>query len=130
MLPLHLVEIDSSHLELVGTPFSRLLQVCHCGGTTVAKALSALAPRVLVIWDGPIAHRYDFPQHASGYCRFIRLMADAARQICLRHTGRTDRSAAEEIEKEATPPERGTPLPLAKLLDEWNWVHITNAPNS
>jgi len=128
MLPLHLVELDPSHLEFVRTVFSRLLQ--DCGGTTAAKTLSALAPRVLVIWDGPIAYHYGFAQHASGYCKFIRLMAGVARSICQKHTGRTDRSAAEEIEKEATPPERGTPLPLAKLLDEWNWVHITNAPSS
>jgi hypothetical protein len=83
---------------------------------------------VLAIWDGPIAHHYGFPQHASGYCKFIWLIAEAARDICHKHTGRTDRSAAEEIEKDATPPDRGTPIPLAKLLDEWNWVNITKAP--
>jgi hypothetical protein len=91
--------------------------------------VSALAPRVLVIWDRPIAYHYGFPQHASGYCKFIWLMAEAARSICQEQTGRRDRSAAEEIEKEATPLARGAPLPLAKLLDEWNWVHITRAPS-
>ena len=126
-LPDNIVELKSSHLAAVKKAFRQLSKVERVGGTTASKTLSALAPAVCVIWDRPIAEFYGFAPNAPGYCRFLWSMSEVARDICQRHSGRVDGRAAKEVESLATPERRGEPLPLAKLLDEWNWVHITNA---
>jgi hypothetical protein len=124
--PAHVVEIRPAHLNPLGQAFERLLLEEHVGGTTASKALSALAPTVVVMWDAAIASHYGFSQNAVGYSRFLWLMAQTARELCEHEIGRSDSDAAAAVEAQATPPERGKPVPLAKLLDEWNWVRISN----
>lgn len=124
-LPSDLTEVGVDDLGRVWWAFDRILAVHHVGATTAAKALSAMKPRVLVMWDASIADRYGFAQNATGYCRFIWLMAELCRDVCVRCGVDTSRVGARELEQRLDlPPRRGL-TPLAKLIDEWNWLTIT-----
>jgi len=125
VLPAHLVEIEVTHLPRVALAFERIAAVPRAASTTPSKVLSTMAPAALVIWDQPIADHYGFAKNAAGYARFLWCMRNTARRLCQDSVGRCDRVGTTELERLATPPERGKPLPLAKLLDEWNWMSIT-----
>ena len=129
VLPAHIVEIEAKDLSRVAVAFGRLAEVPRAASTTPSKVLSAMAPQVLVIWDQPIADHYGFAKNAAGYARFLWCMRNIARRLCQTCLGGYEPAKAAEVERLATPPERGEPLPLAKLLDEWNWMTITQDKN-
>ncbi len=98
------------------------------GATATGKILHVLRPDVFVMWDAAIRDRYGVDGDSTGYESFIQTMAMQALSVI--------RTFHEVFGKLKLPPEEflcrslgcGHPRPitLAKLLDEYNWVAITN----
>lgn len=122
-LPGHLVELHGCSLSLVRVAFAHIDAVPGAGATTASKTLSAMSPSLFVMWDAAIADRYGFAANSAGYCRFLWLMAEECRRICQRAGVAPSADGARELELRLTPPGRHGPIPLAKLLDEWNWLN-------
>ena len=69
-----------------------------------------------------IAENYGCAANGIGYCRFLLTMRDIARRTRESYAGRQPR-----LEQYICPTGRKWIPPLAKLLDEWNWVRRTNS---
>jgi hypothetical protein len=124
-LPARLVEVEVEHLLRVAEAFEHIAAVRGAASTTPSKVLSAMAPAVFVMWDQKIADHYGFAKNTRGYTRFLWCMRNSARRLCQTCVGGYRAAHAADVERLATPPDRGEPLPLSKLLDEWNWMSIT-----
>lgn len=121
-LPEDLVELRGCDLSSIRAVFAHIDTVRGTGGTTASKTLSAMSPRLFVMWDIAIGERYGFAASATGYCRYLWLMAEVCRRMCQTAGVAPAPSGARELELRLTPPSRRGPIPLAKLLDEWNWL--------
>ncbi len=124
-LPSHLVEIGPDHLKWIRAAFDRIKAVPGAGGTCTAKTLSTMKPAVFVMWDARIAEQYGFAQNANGYSRYMRLMAEISRRLLKQAGSPVSATNARKLEASLKLNRQGRPTPLAKLLDEWNWVTIS-----
>ena len=123
-----LADVTADAMGPTRRAFDTLVKVPHVAGTTAAKVLSAMKPQVLVMWDDAIACHYGFAQNAVGYCRFTDPMAKVCRELCQSAGMRPSGAGSRELEGKLALPYGAVGMPLAKLLDEWNWVTITQAP--
>jgi len=125
-LPFHLVELADDHLDALVAPFEEIDAVTGVGSTTTSKTLSALRPSFFVMWDMAIAGYYGCSLNAVGYAKFLWLMADFCRAICDASGNPATLDGVHALERRLAISERSGPIPLAKLVDEWNWLTITS----
>ena len=117
-----LYDITYMHVEEIKPVFECLDEIDGIGGTTASKILSVLKPETFVMWDIPIAEYYGFDRNSVGYCHFMLLMHGYA--LRLRELTRAKSTTPEEY---LCASDRKWKPTIAKLLDEWNWVSITQA---
>jgi hypothetical protein len=88
---------------------------------SIIETFALLRPGLFIMWDNFIAGYYGFANNAAGYCRFLLFFSDFAREI--RHSYKRRQPTLEQYlcseAREWTPT-------LAKYLDEWNWMMISN----
>lgn len=98
----------------------RSLDDCAGVGSTIAsKLLAALRPALFPMWDIPIAEAYGFALNAAGYRQFLNVTQAIARKACaLWNFEGCLEGYLRRADRIWTPP-------LAKVLDEWNWIRIT-----
>lgn len=126
--------------NLKGTIFQCITYVfeairdCYGFRTTAgAKILGILNPNLFVMWDDEIAYKYglefvrDNRGHiysGEGYATFLRKMQEIARVFVSDFQSQFSmEDAAMFLSKRL----RITPaVPLAKFIDEYNWITITN----
>jgi len=107
--------IQKHHINIYDI-FSKLCEVPRVGATTSSKILSVIQPKTFVMWDHDIANAYGLANNATGYCRFLSIMKDFITRL---------RSfEPPSIENRLLPQNRGWKVPIAKILDEWNWVTV------
>ena len=116
-LPPELEQLQPEHLKTIAEFFDSLCAIDNVKGTAAAKTLALLRPELFVMWDAKIAENYGCAGNGIGYCRFLLTMRDIARQA-RNYYGDKQHSLEEYI----CPTARNWIPPLAKLMDEWNWV--------
>ncbi len=116
---LQLESADNPMLRRMVEAFDRLDQCAGVGATIASKLLAPLRPALFPMWDNPIAHAYGFAANSAGYFQYLATMRAIARKIrCLWNS-------KESLEVSLKPQGREWTAPLAKVLDEWNWICIT-----
>ena len=116
---LALENADCSLLAEMVWAFSRLLGCNGVGPTIASKILAPLRPALFPIWDNPIADAYGFALNAAGYHQYLNVTQALARKV--RGFWHLDFS----LEQHLKPEGRKWVAPLAKVIDEWNWIRIT-----
>jgi hypothetical protein len=101
------------------TAFRKLDDCAGVGPTIASKLLSPLRPGLFPMWDNPIADAYGFALNAAGYYQYLHVTQAIARKT--RALWRVPAS----LEGYLKPAQRQWTAPLAKVIDEWNWVRIT-----
>jgi hypothetical protein len=89
------------------------------GPTIASKLLAPLRPALFPIWDNPIARSYGFALNAAGYHQYLNLTQAIARKA------RAFWQPSVPLEQRLKPECRRWLAPLTKVLDEWNWIRIT-----
>ena len=115
--------------------YQKLISVKGLGPTATAKILHVLLPELCVMWDDPILKYFKSQHNVSGtgigYVQFLRLLqAEAQRviqdfdSIATLNPPRTPNQTLEEyLSAQLSTTHRKT---LAKYLDEYYWVTVTN----
>lgn len=116
-LPPELEQLQPEHLTAIAEFFDSLCAIKNVKGTAAAKTLALLRPALFVMWDDTIAANYGCAGNGIGYCRFLLNMRDVALQARESYARRQP-----TLEEYLCPAGRKWIPPLAKLLDEWNWV--------
>lgn len=99
--------------------FKHLDDCAGVGPTIASKILAPLRPAFFPIWDNPIAEAYGFALNAAGYHQYLNITQAIARKV--RKFWQSDIPLEEHLK----PKHRRWTAPLAKVLDEWNWIRIT-----
>lgn len=98
----------------------KCLDACYGVGPTIAsKILAPLRPALFAIWDNPIADAYGFALNAAGYHQYLNVTQAIARKV------RGFWHSPIPLEQHLKPNVRTWIAPLAKVIDEWNWIRIT-----
>jgi hypothetical protein len=124
------IDIDGNHFsvfEAIVMIFNKIAN-CHGNRTTAgAKILGIINPALFVMWDDTIAMRYSSGAqdifNGIGYASFLKKMQNAA-HVCqsdFKSRFGYDNIALFLSEKLEVMP----PLTLAKFLDEYNWISIS-----
>lgn len=105
------------------------------GATAVSKLLHIIQPKLFVMWDKDILSQYkDINKHISdspeGYLAYLHYMQEMAQQVCqefqnvaLNPPVVVNHTVADYL---STQMNYNPPKTMAKYLDEYNWVTITN----
>lgn len=117
-----------SNRATIESAFQRLAEV-H-GTTVAAKTLAVLNPKLFVMWDNAIWYAcYSDPTLKGGttaatYANFLGRMREAAKTIIRDATNREHGidSPAQHLSEALHLP---TTFPLAKFIDEYNWLTIS-----
>jgi hypothetical protein len=146
----NLIDIKDEDYETINECYCSI-EIEGIGPTGKSKILHILKPKLFMAWDTEIANRYDYDQDANGYVDFIKKMKDFAETImdwCMgdiceaKYLTEKIKSLYEQrVEKEADPKAQkeledkitffskeiiGESIELTKLIDEYNWVTLTN----
>jgi hypothetical protein len=116
-----LVDLQNADLDVLVAAYEALLTAHGIGSTTAAKVLFALHPETAMAWDKAIRAVLNIGENGQGYQDMLvysrheveMLIADADR------CGIRNRR---DIPRIIGSPDRT----LARLLDEYNWITITN----
>jgi hypothetical protein len=114
-----LEDADRQLLAHMTAMFRRLDDCLGVGPTIASKLLAPLRPELFPMWDNPIADAYGFALNAAGYRQYLTIMQAVALKARSFWSGDTS------LEAYLRPAERDWTPPLAKVLDEWNWIRIT-----
>ena len=132
-----LLAIDSGNYTIsqaVERCYESIQSVHGVGSTATAKILHVLLPRLCVMWDTPILSCFTGKPYGSsdGYTNYLRIVQTVANGIktdfdnskaSLNPPARTD----ETLESYLSERMKYTPhKTLAKFLDEYYWITITN----
>ncbi len=105
------------------------------GPTATSKLLHILQPELFVMWDKEIMKEYMIRNHqvsanGQGYCTYLKLMQQIAHQISIEFQKANLNPPRQQNQDPAvylsTQMNYNPPKTLAKYLDEFNWVTITN----
>ena len=113
---LEAINVDDSAFDAIELTFNRLVHIKGVSGTTASKILAVVLPNFCVMWDNNIHEEYfpDFqPRDDSSAYRYrcyLSVMRDAALSIAADHS---------ELKS------NGSPLLIAKSIDEYNFLTIT-----
>lgn len=99
--------------------FTRLDDCPGVGPTIASKILAPLHPAWFPMWDNAIAEAYGFALNAAGYRQYLTVTQAIARKA------REFWHSADPLEPYLKPERRRWTAPLAKVMDEWNWIRIT-----
>jgi hypothetical protein len=116
---LPLENADVTLLAKMVEVFKQLDDCAGIGATIASKILAPLRPALFPIWDNPIADAYGFAQNAAGYHQYLTITQAIARKI------RGFWHSEVPLEQYLKPERRLWVAPLAKVIDEWNWIRIT-----
>ncbi len=120
---LALENADDEHIATMAEAYDALARCKYFGGTNASKSLAALRPELFPMWDDKIAQEYGFCRYnGAGYRRFVALQGATARRLRELWTD-SDQSLEDYIQ----PAGRKWKAPIAKLIDEWNWIRIVSA---
>jgi len=117
---LHLDAANSQQLNEMAEIFETLDDCAGVGPTIASKLLAPLRPALFPIWDNPIATAYGFALSPAGYHQYLnmtRAIASKAREFW--------RWRSSPLERTLCSNDRLWQPPLAKVIDEWNWIRIT-----
>ncbi len=90
------------------------------GPAGAAKILFAARPQAVPPWDEPIRARLGFDGGARSFCEYLRRVREEISQLRIE-------AARLGVRPEDIPQEVGRPRStIPKLIDEYNWVTITN----
>jgi hypothetical protein len=117
---IELHELEMCHAETIREAFTNLCAVHRVHGTIASKILSLFRPHLCVMWDDAIAKHYGVHQGPEGYVLFSFLMRDVAMSL-LAVWGGSSKTLCEWL----CAGKRTWVPPLAKLIDEYNWITIT-----
>ncbi|MFZ0034949.1 MAG: hypothetical protein WAK60_08200 [Sedimentisphaerales bacterium] len=110
--------LQGNHLGCIVSVFETLCEVPHVGGTTASKILSVIQPKTFMMWDAKIANAYGFSQNEMGYFRFLMFTRNIIRKL------REFEPPPIEMQLCIENQSRGWEVPIAKILDEWNWKTV------
>lgn len=98
------------------------------GPTATAKILHLLRPDVFVMWDAAIRDYYGVEGNAEGYSDFQEMMTSLAVSLfeAIQIEPRSGVERPEGAICRALACEHPQPITMTKLLDEYNWLAITN----
>ena len=116
---LSLEHADRVMLASMVEVFKHLVACDGVGPTIASKFLAPFRPALFPIWDNPIAKAYGFALNAAGYHQYLNVTQAIARKA--RGFWRSD----VPLEQHLKPKGRRWTAPLAKVIDEWNWIRIT-----
>jgi hypothetical protein len=116
---LTLEHADRMMLARMVEVFKHLDDCSGVGPTIASKILAPLRPALFPIWDNPIAEAYGFALNAAGYHQYLNVTQAIVRKA--RGFWQSD----VPLEQYLKPEHRRWTAPLAKVLDEWNWIRIT-----
>ena len=128
------IDIDGEQISVMNLIMTIYERIIHCHGfrtTAGAKILGVINPGLFVMWDDSIAIHYASNDrdifNGVGYGSFLQKMQKAA-HCCISdfemHLGHKDIAGFSSKKLEVIPP-----VPLAKFLDEYNWISITQRIN-
>ena len=113
---LEAVDVGARAFDAIELTFNRLVHIKGVSGTTASKILAVVLPSLCVMWDNNIHQEYfpDFqPRDDSSAYRYrcyLSVMRDAALAIAADCNDRSN---------------QGSRLPIAKSIDEYNFLTIT-----
>ncbi len=110
--------LTDAEMERVVEAFEGLENCRGIGATIASKILAALQPGAAVMWDMPIAAAYGFPNSGVGYRSFLQIIKEFAMRL-------RGFSKGKDLQAYLKPKGRDWKAPLAKVIDEWHWVRIT-----
>ena len=125
--------LSDKDIELAGDAYAGLSQclaskrtlrgsqsIVRVGPTGAAKILFAARPRALPPWDEPIRVKLGFDSSPRSYCDYLGTVRGQVRELI-------SEAASFGVPAHNIPQEVGRPgSTLPKLIDEYNWVTITN----
>lgn len=125
----------SSVFILVARCYDRLCLAPRIGPTAASKVLHILCPSLFVMWDAAILEYYQakdstIDQTGSGYAAYLKRMQELSRTV----TNDFEKSGPDAPKSSGKTPEEylsfrlayAVPKTLAKYVDEYNWITITN----
>jgi len=118
-IDLPLENADLATLARMVQVFRRLDDCVGVGPTIASKILAPLRPALFPMWDNAIAEAYGFALNAAGYRQYVGVTQAIARKA------RELWDSAGPLERYLKPECRRWTAPLAKVIDEWNWIRIT-----
>ena len=118
---LRVEDADAETLLRIAKAFNLLDECVGVGATIASKMLAPLRPALIPMWDNDIATAYGFALNAAGYHQYLKSMQAIARTV------RGSWRSGSPLEAYLKPNDRRWTAPLAKVLDEWNWIRITEA---
>jgi len=126
---------DCSIESVIKQCYKGINDVKGCGPTATAKILHVLNPNLFVMWDGPIIEHFtEFNEDGAkpeGYCQFLQLMQNDAQAVVRTFNSENNLSPARvnpQSPEEYFSAQLGhSPRKsMAKYLDEYYWVTVTN----
>lgn len=101
--------------------YDAIRSIDRCGPTVVSKILFVLFPKLCMMWDGPIREHWGTTDNGQGYVGFLRHpSAEMAKSVSLGRRDRPEDYVSRRLYAE------GKRKTLAKYLDEYLWIKITN----
>ena len=115
-LSVSILEANSEALNDAKEAFQRISSVRGIGATSASKILHLLRPRFFVMWDKEIAEKkYHVAMNADGYVEFLKKCQSELKALLAKYK----ELGIKDPESWLT---RKYGKPLAKLLDEYNWL--------
>ena len=124
--------LSKNHADRIVKLYDDLCSIYGCGPTVVSKILFVLFPKLFLMWDWPIRDRLrkcepPIPtDEGEGYVAFLRCGGEMVKSVSddfrdtLGHKGRPEDHLSSRLYAE------GKTKTLAKYLDEYLWIKITN----
>jgi len=108
---------------------------CKFGATATSKLLHIMQPKLFIMWDREILRHYNdknpqISDSGQGYCAYLERMQQIANQISINFQNANLNPARQTNQDSATylstQMNYNPPKTLAKYLDEFNFITITN----
>lgn len=114
---------------IIKETYEDLCSVHGIGSTSASKILHGINPKVFMMWDQYIRPGYGYyKEDADDYLKFFLDCQKIASGIIKEYTKKhnCDASTAEKAICEKAYPDFKVKKPIAKLLDEYNWMKFCN----
>ena len=117
--------------EIIREMYSELKDVYGIGVTSASKILHGINPELFMMWDRFIRPGYWYPKYNANDMNYLNFMKDCQKILGRVVDGYSQRHncdievAVKKICEQAYP-ELEVKKPLAKLLDEYNWMKYRN----
>jgi len=112
-------ELDTNGLDTLESAF-KAMRDCGFGSTSAAKALFAIRPKCAIPWDEPIREEFGFGDDGFSYRRMLDRSCQEAKMLIEDAKKYGVKGSVEICDNVGA-----SGSSLAKLLDEYNWITIT-----